>query len=42
MTPIEARAQLARHRLATPPRIVARRRLLELQAKARPLWMPDS
>ena len=37
-TPIEARAQLARHRLAPPPAIAARLRLLELRAKARP-WI---
>jgi hypothetical protein len=40
-TPIEARSQLARHRLATPPTIAARLRLLELHAKACP-WLVDA
>ena len=40
-TAIEARAQLARLRLATPPMIAARLRLLELHAKVPP-WMVDS
>jgi hypothetical protein len=37
-TPIEARAELARHRFATPPAMAARLRLMEIKAKARP-WM---
>ena len=40
-TPIDVRAQLSRHRLAAPPAMAARLRLMEIKAKARP-WMVDS